>query len=1189
MFLKRLETVGFKSFADRTTIEFVPGVTAVVGPNGSGKSNVIDAIRWVLGEQSARTLRGTKMEDIIFQGSETRKALNFAEVSLILNNANYHLPVDYEEVNITRRVYRSGESEFYMNKQACRLKDIIDLFMDTGLGRESFSIIGQGKIDEILSSKAAERRAIFEEAAGVLKYKQRKQQAEIKLKDTASNLDRVEDIMHEIEQQLEPLKKQADKARLYQEKKAALQEVEVALLITEIEELHVKWQRFLKEMEEEKLEASREKTAIQQKEAMIEKERTRIKQLDESIQSLQQRLLAVTEQIEQLDGKRNLLLERAKHASENEKKLSDAKEKLRHSLRDIKEKIKNEQTNVQAIHQVQQRIQTEMKALEKQQAGQAENITAKIEHVKADYIEYLNEQAALNNEKHSLEEQIKQIEERKKSQTASSQQFIDQQAKYKAEKEQLEKRLQEEEALLKERKAAYERSQEEISSMQREESDMQERLYEGNEKIASLESKIDMLQDMKESFQGYFYGVKEILQANQRGLFPHVEGVVLDLMEVPTKFMTAIDTILGAQAQHVVVADDRAAREVITWLKSENKGRATFLPLKSIERRTIPASLVEQIRKEAGFIGIASELVGSEANYRLVMEHLMGNAIVVEDLQSATKIAKKVNRRYRVVTLDGDIVYPGGSMSGGAKKKNNFSLFSREKELKTLEETVARFIQRKKNFLDKINDHQEALKEKLASSKQLEDSLQVINDRVREYKQEVNELQMQEQKATDQLSTYTLYAEQFTAEKTRLEAAKEKNDERLTALSQQLEAAMKEVKQLEAEAKFIEQDEAATENRLHELEIALVEQKAKAANLHEKIKEMQKEETDLSESLTDVKKQLTDMKAESLSTADKEDMDRQLSNLKRERQTMNDQLEKAQKERAGTIQSVEDEEKELRARYRLHDQFVQSIQEKEVQTNRLDVALENRLNFLQREYVMTYEYANQHYEKVSDMTATKNTVKQMKQAIERLGTVNLGAIEEAERLMERHKFLTEQQRDLEEAKATLYEVIDEMDEEMTTRFQTVFTAIQSAFSKVFKELFGGGNAKLELSDPNNLLETGIEIYAQPPGKKLRNLGLLSGGERALTAIALLFAILQTRPVPFVILDEVDAALDEANVVRFSKYLETYRDETQFIVITHRNGTMEVANVLYGITMQESGVSKLVSVKLEESKALAKTI
>lgn len=1189
MFLKRLETVGFKSFADRTTIEFVPGVTAVVGPNGSGKSNVIDAIRWVLGEQSARTLRGTKMEDIIFQGSDTRRALNFAEVSLILNNANYHLPVDYEEVNITRRVYRSGESEFYINKQACRLKDIIELFMDTGLGRESFSIIGQGKIDEILSSKAEERRAIFEEAAGVLKYKQRKQQAEAKLKDTASNLDRVEDIMHEIEQQLEPLKEQAEKAKLYQEKKASLQEVEVALLITEIEQLHEQWQTILKEMEKEKLEEADEKTAIQHKEAMIESKRSNIKALDETIQSLQGKLIEVTEKIEQLDGKRNVLLERAKHVTENKTKLIETETQTEEKIGDVKDKITREQEKLQSIRKTEKQIDTEINALKKQQDGQLENIESQIEHVKADYIEFLNEQAALNNEKHSLEEQINQIEKRKSIQTDSSKQFIDEQTKYKAAKEQLEQTLTTHENLLQEKETAYDSHLQTIKTMQAEETRMQQKLYEGNEKIASLESKMDVLKDMKESFQGYFFGVKETLQANKRGLFPHVEGVVLDLMDVPTKFMTAIDTILGAQAQHVVVQDDKAAREVIEWLKQENKGRATFLPLRSIERRSIPTNIVKQITNEAGFIGIASELISTADNYRLVMEHLMGNAIVVENLQSATNIAKKVNRRYRVVTLDGDIVYPGGSMSGGAKKKNNFSLFTREKELKTLEQTVQSFLERKDAFLQKLATHQKSLQEKMNESATMTESIKEIKKAVQMYQKQMNELHMQEQKATDKLSTYRLYIDQFTKEKADLEAAKETNKERMALVSKKLQTATEKIDQLEAEARFIEQDEATTEKRLHELEIAHVEQRAKANNVHERIKELQKEESSLSEDLAQVTQQLKTLNNMTISEADEVSMDTQLKQWKDTREKMNLQLQDTQETRIKAVQFVEDEEKEIRGRYRVHDQFVQSIQKKEVQANRLDVALENRLNFLQAEYVMTYEYASEHYEKVTELEAAKTTVKQMKRSIDRLGTVNLGAIEECERLTERHTFLTEQQADLEEAKATLYEVIEEMDEEMTTRFETVFTAIQSAFTKVFKELFGGGHAKLELSDPSNLLETGIEIYAQPPGKKLRTLGLLSGGERALTAIALLFAILQTRPVPFVILDEVDAALDEANVVRFSKYLETYRDETQFIVITHRNGTMEVANVLYGITMQESGVSKLVSVKLEESKSLVKNM
>ena len=1185
MFLKRLETVGFKSFAERTTIEFVPGVTAVVGPNGSGKSNVIDAVRWVLGEQSAKTLRGDKMEDIIFQGSDTRNQLNFAEVSLVLNNEKSELPIDYQEVSVTRRVYRSGESEFFINKQSCRLKDIVDLFMDTGLGRESFSIIGQGKIDEILSSKAEERRAIFEEAAGVLKYKQRKNKAEFKLNETASNLDRVEDIIHEIEQQIEPLRKQAEIAKQYKAKKESLKQVEVSLLITEIEQLHTKWKTILTNIEEEKLVEIQEKTNIQEKEAKVTKDRERLQEIDQLITTLQNELIKVTEQIEQLEGKRNLHIERFKHAEENKQKLQHEKANVDERIAKTEQIILTETEQLNRLKETIKKVEAEIDTLKNKQYNRLDIVKENLENLKSDYIEYLNEQAVLRNEQQTIEQQMKQIDLREQEQLESSKTYIEEEENLQKKKKQLHQELSVLEDTMNKKQISLATMKENLELLRKQYEQMQLRLFEGNEQIAKLTSKKDMLQEMKDSFQGFFFGVKEVLQAGKAGKLKHIQGPVLDLMEVPATYVTAIDTILGTQSQHIVVTDDDAARQAIEWLKRENKGRATFLPLKSIEARNIPNQVIETIKNEEGYVGIAADLIQTSEKFRVVANHLMGNVIITNNLKNATNIAQKTYRRYRVVTLDGDVVYPGGSMSGGAKKNKSQSLFTRDKELKSIEKTLKNYEARRNDFMQKIDNHKNeiATLESRVTSEAKE--LEQLTQSFQTLQTENNELALKLTSATDHLSTYDIHMKQFQTEKANLRKKFDSITKNLIKITDKIKQTEQNIETLTNEEKEVQLNEKNVEKQLHELEITIAEYKQRQKSHEERLVSLKTEMNELEIERKEINSQLDAIEKREQTLESEGELAEKITKLKQVREATTEELEARRNERTNKMQYLEDEEKEIRGLYRLHEKFIAKIQEKEVQANRLDVALENRLNFLQTEYVITYEKASELFTQVDDVEKARMEVKQIKRSIESLGTVNLGAIDEYERLQERYQFLTEQQNDLIEAKNTLYSVIHEMDKEMTERFSAIFSEIQGSFSTVFKQLFGGGHAELILTDPDNLLETGIDIVARPPGKKLRSLGLLSGGERALTAIALLFAILRARPVPFCILDEVDAALDEANVARFSNYLKTYSEESQFIVITHRKGTMEEADVLYGVTMQESGVSRLVSVRLEETTDL----
>jgi len=1185
MFLKRLETVGFKSFAERIQVEFVPGVTAVVGPNGSGKSNIIYAIRWVLGEQSARSLRGKKMEDIIFQGSDTRNPLNFAEVSLILNNADEELPIDYHEVNITRRVYRSGESEFFINKQACRLKDIVDLFMDTGLGRESFSIIGQGKIDEILSSKAEERRVIFEEAAGVLKYKHRKNEAQFKLTETEDNLVRVEDIIHEIKQQIEPLKKQAEIAKMYKEKKKDLKNVEVSLLVTEIEQLHSEWKQLLKKIEEDKLEEIKKKTIIQQREAQNVKNRESIQELDKQITTLQDELVHLTEQLEQYEGKRNVLKERLKHLQANKKKLLQDKQLKGERIEQVKQFIQIEQTKLEAVHDKINELTNEKEQIEIELYHGLDTIKEELENKKSDYIDYLNEQAACQNELQMIARQVEQLESRSKNESTYYEEMVQQEAKLSKLHEQLTetittltKDILEKENNLRDAKELVHFEKKQLESMQ-------EKLYEGNEQIAKLSSRIEMLEEMKDNFQGFFYGVKEILQAKKTNRLQNIYGAVVDLIHVPTEYMTAIDTILGAQAQYVVVPNDEVARHVIHWLKNENKGRATFLPLQSIEARTISHSTIQQIKQQKGYIGIASDLIQIEEKFEKVAQHLMGNVIVTKSLADANAIAQMTNRRYRVVTLEGDIVFPGGSMSGGAKRKANQSLFTREKELKLLTEKIQRSLKRRDEFVAEMNEKREKISGLDKKITVAEKELHHLENSLKKKQVEHNEIVINLHSITEELKTFQLSKRQQNDDYIHLQEEEKRVQKKLETITSKIKNTDAAINQLTKKQQTLQQNEQNAQKRLHELQIFIAEQEERTKSHQERINTLHTQLNELEEEYATIVDQINELLELEQSSNLEQELEEKILECKEERQKTVQMIENKQEKRKQKNTHIDDEEREIRQLYKLHENFVREIQEKEVQANRLDVTLENHLSFLQKEYMITYEKAAQQFERVDNIDKAKEHVDEIKQSMKQLGTVNLGSIEEYERLQERYTFLTEQQQDLVQAKQTLYEVIKEMDQEMTERFMNMFKEIQSSFSTVFKQLFGGGHAELSLTEPDNILETGIEIVARPPGKKLRTLGLLSGGEKALTAIALLFAILRARPVPFCILDEVDATLDEANVIRFGNYLKTFSNETQFVVITHRKGTMEEADALYGVTMQESGVSRLVSVRLEDTSDL----
>lgn len=1183
MFLKQLDTIGFKSFAERVTVDFVSGVTSVVGPNGSGKSNITDAIRWVLGEQSARSLRGSKMEDIIFAGSESRAPLNRAEVTLTLDNTDQALPLDYQEVSVTRRVYRSGESEFYINNQTCRLKDIIDLFMDSGLGREAFSIISQGKVEEILSSKAEERRSIFEEAAGVLKYKQRKKKAEYKLSETQENLNRVEDIIYEIDGQLEPLKEQAAVAKDYLEKKDELKNIEISLLITQIEQVHGDWQRILKELDHVKTQESELVLKMDEKESLLTKQRKEVQALDESLENLQGKLLDLTRELENLEGKKQLMQERHKHFEENKSKLEEAYEDLSEKLLSLKSISEEETKKLKETKQQKQETKRELNQTTKALNQDIHLIEEQIEDLKSEYIELLNKQAAKRNEKQLLEKQLSQIHSKKGVQ-------VDKFKDLRSEREQLEERLRvtttDLDQITRERNELEEQVRElnaKLENNKKTYQEWQEKLYKGYQYLEKMRSKKEMLEDMKEDFSGYFHGVREVLKAAQKGDIKGINGAVLELIDIPSDLITAIETALGAQAQHIVVEDERTGRQAIHWLKSKNKGRATFLPLTSIQPRTVHGA--SSLSQQKGFVGVAADLIGYDQAHARAIEHLLGHIVIANDLESANTLANFLNRKYRIVTLEGDVVNPGGSMSGGAKKQSKQSLFTREKELQELSEKIVEFDTKALDVENKVKQLKETLAEQEKEKEQWNLKLAKMKQDEYEKQSDQRELQVKLDHLNDQLQLFDQDQEQYNQDTYQADKQLKELDETLTSVESELEVIHQKIEELTVTKEQQKEDEAKLQDRKQKLQIQLAEQESAVNNQQEKADRYQQEKDLIEQELRGNRASYEQLMEVVDSNQTEEEVSAQIEKTRDEKEKISIKIKEMREERHQKEEEIQQVEQSLKELQRSHQNYVQDIQQKEVKTNRLDVELENMLTYLQEEYVITFEKAKRDYTEVEDVDAASTRVKLIKRSIEELGTVNLGAIDEFDRIKERYEFLKGQQEDLLEAKQTLHSVIDEMDGEMKRKFEDTFTKIRAEFGEVFRTLFGGGSADLQLTDPNDMLETGVDIVAQPPGKKLQNMSLLSGGERALTAIALLFSILRVRPVPFCVLDEVEAALDEANVDRFAKFLKEFSERTQFIVITHRKGTMEESDVLYGVTMQESGVSKLVSVRLEETPEL----
>ncbi|MGN7453852.1 chromosome segregation protein SMC [Paenibacillus pasadenensis] len=1185
MLLKRIELSGFKSFADKTEMEFVRGITAVVGPNGSGKSNISDGIRWVLGEQSAKSLRGGKMEDIIFAGSDARKAVNFGEVSLTLDNSDGALSVEHHEVTVTRRVHRSGDSEYMINRQPCRLKDITELFMDTGIGKEAYSIIGQGRIEEILSTRSEDRRGIFEEASGIVKYKSRKREAQRKLDDAEGNLLRIHDLVSELEDQVEPLREQSERALLYKSLKEELKHREIALYVHQIEGVHKSWNENNARMEGLKKEELELSAVVSRHDASLEQDRLQLRRLEERLEELHGQMLAYSEEFEKCEGQGEVLKERRRYLADSREQLAQALETAAARQAELAAEEEQARAKAGALEAELIDLRSRMGSEENRLRGVAGGTSMEAgESLKGELLEVLGTMAQLRNEIRYAEQQREALQRRKERLGGEEGKWQEQSGRLQSRRSELIEALAASSAELERIRSKYIEESQRTQQLQKRQEEASAALRTWEQRKEALVSRRDTMKEMQDALDGFMHGVREVLKAARRssGGLSGVHGAVAELVRVPQRIEVAVETALGGAMQHVVMEDERSARAAISFLKQRQLGRATFLPLDVIKSRSVPEQEKRQVAAMEGYVGIAAELVTSEPRYLAIVGNLLGNVLLAENLEAANRIAARCGYRFRVVTLEGDVVNAGGSMTGGSLQKKGASLLGRQRQIEQLDHESAE-LQRQ---LARVRAELDDLRKEGSIAAQNRDELREQSERLKlQEQQQRAELQHAESELAglqEQGAVFSADRSGFEEEERQLVQAAADAAERLDELGIR-EAGLQEA------IRIAEERRKASESEKEELQVQLTDLKIHVAKADQERLALQDTLSRLRSESARARTEAASLEAQQRQrSAEQEELEaasvaqiEELNRLRLRKQETAEQTELARSARADKSRELEQMESETREQRSGLKRVEEQLRQTEIAVNRLDVELDNLLRKLSEEYGLSYELAKARYALEGDPAEAQGAVRELKRRVAGLGEVNLGAIEEYQRVRERFEFLDSQRQDLMEAKATLYEVIREMEDEMSKRFRQTFEEIRRHFVVVFAKLFGGGRADLTLADPERILDTGIDILAQPPGKKLQNLQLLSGGERALTAIALLFAILQVKPVPFCVLDEVEAALDEANVSRFAQYLREFSELTQFIVVTHRKGTMEEADVLYGVTMEEGGVSKLVSVRLED--------
>lgn len=1182
MYLKRLELQGFKSFADKTILELMPGITTVIGPNGSGKSNISDAIRWVLGEQSMKSLRGTKSLDIIFAGTQNRKSLGFAEASLVFDNSDGALPIEYTEVTVTRKIYRSGETGYYINKVPCRLKDVLELFMDTGIGKDGYSIIGQGKIDEILSNKSEDRRHIFEEAAGIVKYRTRKQESEKKLEHTKLNLLRINDILTEIEGNLEPLQMQADKAKKYLNLREELKNIEIGLFVYNIEKYKQDLEKVVQDIEIMQSQCNDEEGRLERVKILKEELKSSIDEITETIENMSNIGFESQKQIEQLNSDINVAKTRIANNNENNDRYLKEIEEQNAKIKELKDEIEQKEAKKDNLKQNKEKFEKELN--EKQ--AELDKLTEKLSSKELEIEGYKHTVEENTDKKYELQSEIN-------AQNINYQNFEKRQAQIKQEmqstiseldgtrlnKEDIAKQFNE----IENKKNKAQNSLNEVAK-QREEANQKIKSFESNINILSSEmrikeSRLKFLIETEKEKEGYIKSVKSLLKdcENIKELGKGMNGVLANIIEVPDDLQTAIEMCLGASLQNIVTETETDAKRLVEHLRKNNLGRASFLPISSVRGKKL-----DKIKgNESGVIGIASDLVKYNKKYEQIILNLLGRTVIVDNMDTAIKVAKQNGYTFRIVTKEGDLINPSGAITGGSVAKKTVNILGRGKEIEKLEKEIKNLKQKIEKLENDKQNYEESIEGILELSANLEKELQEIDITYATEKQKVISINENIEKLEKRLNR--LKEEQANLEKQKEEAVSTKGDlqveiNKIVEQNEELSKIITEFAELNKDDQKYIDDLNFDITNLKISVSSFDESEASIQEIQERInQELENAHTSIENKNTQIEQIKKDN--EELEKSIQETLQK-IEEVKESVNSSSSKIEELKKERAQKSEKLSKQEDEITAKFKVIEDLKGQLVKLDVKKTKIEEDINGIINKMWEEYELTPNNAEQ-YQKPENVALTQRRVNSLRTEIRELGSVNVDSIEEYKNLKDRYDFMSEQRLDLENTMSKLRKVILDMTQIMKEQFKEKFKVINKNFGEVFAELFGGGKAELTLEDEENILECGIDITVQPPGKKLQNMMLLSGGEKAFTAIALLFAILKINPAPFCVLDEIEAALDDVNVFRYADYLKKFTDHTQFLVITHRKGTMEVADTVYGVTMEESGISKLLSMKLKQ--------
>ena len=1187
MYLKKIEAQGFKSFANKTVLEFDPGIMGIVGPNGSGKSNIADAIRWVLGEQSAKQLRGSNMQDVIFSGTEHRKAMGFASVSLTIDNSDHMLGVDFPEVVVCRRVYRSGDSEYLLNGSPCRLRDISELFYDTGVGRDGYSIIGQGQVEKVLSGRPEDRRELFDEAAGIVKYKKRKLIAQKKLEDEQKNIVRITDILGELERQVGPLSRQSEKARQYLKLKNDLRKLEVGAFYMEASDIQRRLDDVSGRLEIVRGDLERSSERAEETRILYEKLEAENAELEARLEGRRQEAEELKVRREGLDGRMRLLEEQAAAAERDDMATAQRLAALRKSAETAEAELEAAKASG---GEVGKNIEVREQALEKEQEN-AERIDSKIEAAERELsAENTRLMGAMDKKTAILAQIQKNIAELQMADSRKEEAGEQSASDEEEEKTLRSNRAAQEEKLNKlaediaDREKAAEAAGRKLAGNREETAALYAALDEARKRFHTESSRLETLVNISERYEGYGQSVRRIME--QKASVPGICGVVANLLHVEKKYEAAIETALGGRLQNIVTDSAKTAQAMVDFLKKNKYGRATFMPLTEITVKggfPQPAAL-----KEEGALGIASELVSCDANYRVIAEFLLGRILVADTAAHALAIARKYSHSLSIVTLEGEHFAPGGTLTGGAYKSSS-NLLGRRREIEELKKSIDK-------LQEEIEDHESRIIENSAKKAKLNDKLNSANDALQN-------LRVEEAAASEVLRQIDEKLEELAGNREQRTQAAEQLSEQIKVLKADREA-------LDAAAGRLSEEQAAATEKQQELTGLLADLRLEKSDAERSAAALQAEVSALREKENFIRNELFRLAREKGRIAvEIDDVERSRS-VRESAEVKRQQIEEAKAEAGEVSAQIEAAAaviaEESAAREKLASRMKEVLSDRmslaedtsrldkdayrlEAQKERLDSQLEQQVEYLWTEYGLTPTEAEQEKRETDrSLRDIRRDISRRKEEIRELGPVNVNAIEEYKEVSERFEFLSAQHADLTKAEQELLGIIGELDTAMRAQFKEKFSRIQEEFNIVFTELFGGGKGSLELtqSESGDLLDAGITIIAQPPGKRLQNMMQLSGGEKALTAIALLFAIQNLKPSPFCLLDEIEAALDEPNVIRFADYLQKLKGRTQFIVITHRRGTMEVSERLYGVTMQEKGISTLVSVNLSDPELVS---